>query len=435
MPAISFAAAAAASADKPDPSVAAREEAMKLLVQQGQDAGPSSASASASRQDASANGVDSVDDNQKSTLPEASASQASSASSEYLIKYLILDASPLLTQAPIQALHAQNIYIPPQVVAELKDPKARQHLEWLKMQGQKISVMEGGPEALLKGVSFDSRTFETWIACSHCPSVAVIAFAKLTGDYAVLSTADLAVLALSYALEAQEHGTWRIRDQVGGKTGQQKHEAEKVQKMRKDGTLPVKGNGKVESANGAGSDIKGGEESPESAQAEESEVKADSKGTAEELAKEAPSSIPSANAEEQALVDVTATSAASTTDAPTADAEDSDEGEWITSDNLQEHKNLALGIVTQESKHDKDAAVAVAQTFDSSSTAEAKAPATNGKGKGKARTQKAMSVACITSDYAVQNVMLQMGLSLISMSGQRITQVKSWVLRCHACMK
>lgn len=46
-----------------------------------------------------------------------------------------------------------------------------------------------------------------------------------------------------------------------------------------------------------------------------------------------------------------------------------------------------------------------------------------------------MTVACITGDFAVQNVLLQMGLSLVGVHGSRVRAVKSFVLRCHACMK
>jgi RNA-binding protein NOB1 len=42
-------------------------------------------------------------------------------------------------------------------------------------------------------------------------------------------------------------------------------------------------------------------------------------------------------------------------------------------------------------------------------------------------------VSCVTADFAMQNVLLQMGLSLISPNGRMISHLKSFVLRCHAC--
>lgn len=44
-----------------------------------------------------------------------------------------------------------------------------------------------------------------------------------------------------------------------------------------------------------------------------------------------------------------------------------------------------------------------------------------------------VKVACITTDFAMQNVILQMGLNLISVEGIRVRSIKNWVLRCHAC--
>ena len=45
-----------------------------------------------------------------------------------------------------------------------------------------------------------------------------------------------------------------------------------------------------------------------------------------------------------------------------------------------------------------------------------------------------MKSACMTGDFAMQNVALQMGLNLVSVEGsERIKNVKTWVLRCHGC--
>jgi RNA-binding protein NOB1 len=41
--------------------------------------------------------------------------------------------------------------------------------------------------------------------------------------------------------------------------------------------------------------------------------------------------------------------------------------------------------------------------------------------------------ACATTDFAMQNVILQMNLELMSVDGIKITKLKSWVSRCGAC--
>lgn len=43
------------------------------------------------------------------------------------------------------------------------------------------------------------------------------------------------------------------------------------------------------------------------------------------------------------------------------------------------------------------------------------------------------TVGCISTDFAIQNVLLQMRLKAIGPEGYRIRQLKNWLLRCHAC--
>jgi rRNA maturation endonuclease Nob1 len=43
--------------------------------------------------------------------------------------------------------------------------------------------------------------------------------------------------------------------------------------------------------------------------------------------------------------------------------------------------------------------------------------------------------ACATTDFAMQNVLLQMNLLLLSVDGVHIRRLKSWVMRCGACFK
>ncbi|CAM6068123.1 unnamed protein product [Sphagnum tenellum] len=45
------------------------------------------------------------------------------------------------------------------------------------------------------------------------------------------------------------------------------------------------------------------------------------------------------------------------------------------------------------------------------------------------------SVACVTGDFAMQNVILQIGLRLLSPSGIHVRELHRWVLKCTACGK
>ncbi|KAK0428947.1 hypothetical protein QR680_011100 [Steinernema hermaphroditum] len=47
--------------------------------------------------------------------------------------------------------------------------------------------------------------------------------------------------------------------------------------------------------------------------------------------------------------------------------------------------------------------------------------------------EKNVKVACMSTDFAVQNVLLHMKLGLVSMDGMRIKKLKSYILRCRSC--
>ena len=90
------------------------------------------------------------------------------------------------------------------------------------------------------------------------------------------------------------------------------------------------------------------------------------------------------------------------------DPSDSDdgEGEWITPSNVAIHKSRALDLL----------------------------PGDGLTGKLTKKVQP-ISSGCMTADFAMQNVLLQMGLNLVGLEGKRIQKIKNWVLRCHACFK
>jgi RNA-binding protein NOB1 len=82
---------------------------------------------------------------------------------------------------------------------------------------------------------------------------------------------------------------------------------------------------------------------------------------------------------------------------PATEDEDSD-GDWITPSNLTDHQAKDSGLPQNS------------QTI-----------------------QTQMDVATMTIDFAMQNVLLQMNLHLLSTNMQRIKNLTSKVLRCHAC--
>lgn len=380
--------------------------------------------------------------------------------SEAPIDALVLDAGPLVTRTSLSGL-AKKFYVPASVVAELRDVRAREHFEWLQ-RTLDVEVRDAGPEALL----------------------GVVKFAKKTGDYAVLSRPDMSVLALTYALELERHGTWRVREDVGGKTGQQKAEEEKLRKKKEEAEqakdqVEDGGNGGAhETSRVARVEEESSEDEfqdVEEAGDEEVDEEGSTSAAAVKLA-ELDLSKAEANQDDSGAADAADEGAASvekrdkqavvaaTPETEREEDEDDEEegGEWITPDNVVKHKNRSLGLVTDEdmplslssssktarNAYTRPGRVSIAEGDDGWSTITAKAghqedrsrsnqqqqQQQSGKKKGKKGSGR-LTVACMTGDYAVQNVLLQMGLSLVGIEGQRIKQVKSWVLRCHACAK
>ncbi|XP_076381073.1 RNA-binding protein NOB1 [Megalopta genalis] len=49
--------------------------------------------------------------------------------------------------------------------------------------------------------------------------------------------------------------------------------------------------------------------------------------------------------------------------------------------------------------------------------------------------EKPATVACLTIDFAMQNVLKQIGLNVVALDGRLIKQMKTFIFRCYACYK
>ena len=43
------------------------------------------------------------------------------------------------------------------------------------------------------------------------------------------------------------------------------------------------------------------------------------------------------------------------------------------------------------------------------------------------------TVACLTTDYAMQSVLMQMGMQVVGADGLLMRSIKQWVLKCSGC--
>ena len=261
----------------------------------------------------------------------------------------------------------------------------------------------------------------------------MIRTAKKTGDYAVLSHADLCVLALTLALHTKEEATSQTSAAVeSGTDAEERNESSVTGEQHPETGVET---GEINAAHTpASSEAENlGSTTVERAGAEPSEplaklslVDNEADGVREPLdvALE-----PLQNSNPPPLSNTTAPR--SSHDTPIFDDpsdEDDGEGEWITPDNVNVHKSCALDLFPSSDSRDAFTAV-------SGKKNRRKGSKQNGEKNGVEGPREQIKVGCMTADFAMQNVLLQMDLNLVGLEGKRIDKVKTWVLRCHACFK
>ncbi|EIW67794.1 hypothetical protein TREMEDRAFT_14959, partial [Tremella mesenterica DSM 1558] len=275
------------------------------------------------------------------------------------VKHLVLDAGPFLSFTPLRHL-AQRLYTTPQVVAELRDPRSREHFQNLGLQGVDVKVESPRSDALAR----------------------VIEFSKKTGDYAVLSQTDLGVVALTLQYELMENGEANVRTELEGS-----------EESSDDGEEPGKEGKRIES----------GGETEEIKRVDVEELSSPlSEVDAEHQVSEASITLQRISLKPE-VTDLSSGDAGQIDTLASSQVVEDDEesgGEWITPSTLNKHRSHDLGLTTGGDDSDRP-----------------------------------LAAACMTGDYAVQNVLLGMGLGLVGDEGKRISKVRSWVLRCHACFK
>ncbi|KAF2269369.1 hypothetical protein CC78DRAFT_539922 [Lojkania enalia] len=217
----------------------------------------------------------------------------------------------------------------------------------------------------------------------------IVEFSKKTGDFSVLSRQDLGILALAYEVECErEGGDWRLRNMPGENLETRQPVKEGHREADKEDASQKDGNQEHEISDAltdTGSCI--------------NQSTLESKTTPpEKPIGDNPETLESSHttiALEVAVSNMQVSAAEPQLEMNPSD--DDDDGGWITLSNLARHQA-------------KDASISTKET---------------------APTQ--MSVATMTTDFAMQNVLLQMNLHLLSPSLQRIRILRTFVLRCHAC--
>ncbi|KAI4282291.1 MAG: hypothetical protein L6R35_005443 [Caloplaca aegaea] len=248
----------------------------------------------------------------------------------------------------------------------------------------------------IKDATARSRVETTWkpfleIISPNAQSIQTITdFARRTGDLVVLSRPDIDILALTYQLEEDKNGLSNIRTVPG----QQLRKLKPAPSHRGNGFAPHE---TAESVPPLHADTQRRVEEPEALQ-NAGEFNDERPRIALDKLSAAPDSLQVSDGLSQTVESREDAASAKSADLE-PERESSDSDSWITPTNIQR----------QQAK-ERNAAIPVSAA-------------------------KPLDVACITSDFAMQNVLLSMNLNLLNPSLGRVRNIKTYVLRCHACFE
>ncbi|KAG5684977.1 hypothetical protein PVAND_014181 [Polypedilum vanderplanki] len=304
------------------------------------------------------------------------------------IRNLVVDTSAFIKNAQLQEL-AENVFTIQEVLDEIKNNR----------QYKALAVLPYTLE--VKQVDQESIKIIT-------------DFSKKSGDYATLSATDIKVLALTYQLEKQFVGVDHLRKEpIIAKTV---YTAKPTENSTNKTQLAGFYNPSEDENDSISQNIDDIEEKEEAEdEASDNENNSDESQESEEEEENEPE--PSVNDDElikkfgnlgfntisnDKVDDILQPVKESEDEIEKVDevfeedeANDDDEG-WITPNNISNVKKNFSGNVLEE---------------------------------------KDVEVACITTDFAMQNVLKQMNLNVTSLDGRIIKHVKTFILRCYTCYK
>ncbi|PVH77900.1 D-site 20S pre-rRNA nuclease [Cadophora sp. DSE1049] len=368
------------------------------------------------------------------------------------IHSLILDSGPIIKNDPHVSTilgQAENICTIPAVIDEIRDAVTRARLE----------------STLLPFLKLRSP---------RPASVKVITdFARKTGDLEVLSRPDIHLMALAYELECERNnGDWRLRSdpnqkKINGEPPKPVGEGDKGD-IKEESVKSTEAPAPVPETRGAwGTSVpktlaEDGQPktinevlerthiSPPEAQTSES-TSAAVPSTADE-----PAPVPQSDTSIQAPENVQSTPEVQESPVETRETSQAPASEVQSPDTIPESaKPVEAKDVPRSSAPDMPTSNSATESIAPESVVdeveESDSEGSDGEGwitpsnlkKYTAKSENSttnkkseaaiMQVALITSDFAMQNVLLRMNLNLLSPTLQRIKQLKTWVLRCHAC--
>lgn len=302
--------------------------------------------------------------------------------SQKQLQTVVLDAGPILKNDPsLSSLLAkcEELVTTPSVISEIKDLNARTRFETTI---QPFLVLRIPTQASVR---------------------VVMDFAKKTGDLAVLSKPDIQLLALAYEIECDKNGgDWRLR-KVPGQKGLNGSPPTTKEKLIGE-SQPTDKNSNVQqilTTNNAMSACPAVEPQQGLANDNSGPSIVPMIDAHDPVTNGAQLNVmdPDDPAQVTSIMKCRQAASATETLSEIISIDSSDSEGWITPSNIKKSKTNMMD-----------------SSFSSM-------PGT------------IMQVAVLTTDYAMQNVLLQMNLNLLSPSMQRVRNIKTYILRCHACFE
>jgi RNA-binding protein NOB1 len=295
---------------------------------------------------------------------------------------VVVDTAALIKGVRLERF-GQKLWTVQEVLDEVRDVKAREFLNSFPIE---IKVVE--PDTI------DIQR--------------VVSFARKTGDYSSLSAVDIRVLALTLMLEREHKGTEHLRDvpiisSLNTKAKSQVKDA-RAEKKKEPHPFTNEAEEDTETGGSANHDTEPLGEGTEAQQpwGEQDEREWDKVENEEKVSHQKMKEEQEEKEEKIQEKDKTQSDAMNGEPKGKSENEKEDEEEegWITPNNIGRlRRSFGKGGWDRE---DQDEPV---------------------------------EVACLTADFAMQNVLLQMGLQVLSLEGLVIREVRTFVLRCVACFK
>ncbi|XP_075979511.1 RNA-binding protein NOB1 [Anticarsia gemmatalis] len=293
------------------------------------------------------------------------------------IKHLVVDTTAFIKAAALQDI-AENVYTIQEVIDEITNDRQRKKLVVLPY------------DLIVKDVFTENIKFIT-------------EFSKKTGDYPSLSATDIKVMALTYQLEKEKIGTEHLKTEptmnkivkVTGLAGHNSNPSENIEETsdvnQETGEVntAVKGQEEINTKQ----DNSQPELNTETGEVQNSQENNNSDEDDDNIVEQ----IKNMDLKDEQVDDlIVKVSDEEDEESESEEDTDSDGGEWITPGNLaNKKKEMELGEFEE----------------------------------------KSVEVACITSDFAMQNVLKQIGMNVTSIDGRIIRQLRTFIFRCTTCFK